>query len=492
MHRAWGLSSARAGLPIVLLLLALPAVAHAQKSADSRHVAQSGPRPVIEIESPRPPSRRTRKKGQDPDVPPVQLRYRILPGTSGVISARIEVWDRPDLLVKIPVKVAKSGEVTWIDSAPATPTRLDFALIDPDSLRSCGGNCADSGASPDISPVTVAGDGVTPSFSSDPIRIRSGADTMALELDGRFFTPSTKVLLAEPTAAKGIWKAWEFLATDYIDVSKIRVTVPWSYLASSRKLVLWPFSLDEVEAAQNNGLPLNGTEQKAPLGGGAQEVLYVANPASPVLSGVEPAQLGANASDHGDSTVTLRGSGFTRSSRVAIGRDPLEANPLRNPPLVLAPRYISSEALEVRIPSSQLRFANAAYSERGPVRVWVINGDSGYQISEPRDIQILPTATLPAAPIPGTIVDVSPSPIPLMTAEGAPGIEVTVLERISSQRFHPRGRRPGRESETADAIRLADRTARLVAATDVARAPRKLPVRDRHAAGRARHRALRG
>ena len=405
---------------MALLLLAFPAGTFAQKSADSRN----GPRPEITLESPKPPSHKTRKK--DPAGPAVQLRYRIAPGTSGVTAARIEIWDRPDLLIKIPVRVAKTGEVTWADTSEPTPARLDFALVDPDSPASCSSDCGGANPSSDFSAVTVAGD-VPPSFLSDPVRVRAGEETMSLELEGSFFTASTKVLLAEPTPKKDIWKAWEFLASEFVDSTRIRVTVPWSYLASPRKLVLWPFNLDEVEAAQSNGLPLDGTEQKTPAGGGAQEILYVASPASPVLMRTEPARLAADASDKSDAVVLLHGSGFTRASVVVVGPDPLEKNVLRRTPLVLTPKYIAPDILEIHIPPSQLRYSGAPLSERGPIRVWVRNPEGNLQISEPRDIEILPTAKLPPAPPPGAILSISPSPLPLMTADGPPSAEITVL-----------------------------------------------------------------
>jgi hypothetical protein len=174
-------------------------------------------------------------------------------------------------------------------------------------------------------------------------------------------------------------------------------------------------------------LPLNGTEQKTPVGGGAQEIIYVASPASPVLKGLEPVQLSADASDRAEATVVLYGSGFTRASVVLVGRDPLEENVLRNPPLVIAPKYLSSEAIEIRLPASQLRFSDLSYSEPGPIRIWVGNGGSGFQISENRDIRILPTAKLPPAPARGLILAISPSPLPLMKASGPPGEEVTVI-----------------------------------------------------------------
>jgi len=415
-------SALRVVAQTLALSLLLPAVALAQKSPDSRRASFNGPHPLIEIESPKPASHKSHKK--DPAGPTVQLRYRILPNTSGVTAARLEIWDRPDLLVKIPVKVAKSGEITWADTSAPTPSRLDFTLIDPDAPRSCGHNCND--ADTEIPSVTVAGD-VPPSFTSDPVRIRSGAETMSLDLDGRFFTSSTKVLLAEPTPKKDVWKAWEFVSSDYIDTAKIRVTIPWSYLASPRKLVLWPFNLDEVEAAQGNGLPLNGTEQKTPVGGGAQEIIYVASPVSPILKSLEPVQLSADASDRAEATVVLHGSEFTRASVVLVGRDPLEENVLRNQPLVIAPKYLSSEALEIHLPASQLRFLDLPYSEPGPIRIWVRNAGSGLQISENRDIRILPTAKLPPAPPRGLILAISPSPLPLMNSSGPPGEEVTVI-----------------------------------------------------------------
>ena len=407
----------------LVLSISLPAITLTQKPSDSQRASLNSPRPVIEIENPRPPSEKPRQK-KDPTGSTVLLRYRIVPNTSGVTSARIEIWDRPDLIEKIPVKVAKTGEATWADISVRNPGRLDFTLIDPDAPRSCGHNCDD----PDIGvqSITVAGD-VPPSFTSDPLRVRAGAETMSVDLDGRFFTPSTKVLLAEPTPKKDVWKAWEFVATDYVDTNKIHVTIPWSYLASPRKLVLWPFNLDEVEAAQGNGLPLNGTEQKTPVGGGAQEMIYVASSSSPELTRLDPLQLPADAGDRDEAKVVLHGSGFTRASVVLVGSDPFEENVLRNPPLLVSPKYLSPEALEIHIPASQLRFRSLPYSNPGPLRIWVQNAGGGFQISEGRDVQILPTPSLPFPPPRATILDISPSPLPLMTAGGASAMEVTVI-----------------------------------------------------------------
>lgn len=416
-------SAWRVAAQTLAVSLSLPALAVAQKSSDPPRASLNGPHPVIEIENPKPPSMKPRRK-KDPTGPTVQLRYRIVPNTSGVTGARIEVWDRPDLLVKIPVKVAKTGEATWADTSAPSPARLDFSLIEPDVPRPCGRSCSDPDT--EAQSVAVAGD-VPPSFTSDPVRVRAGAETMSLDLDGRFFTPSTKVLLAEPTPKKDVWKAWEFVATDYVDTNKIHITIPWSYLASPHKLVLWPFNLDEVEAAQGNGLPLNGTEQKTPAGGGTQEIIYVASGASPALTRLDPPQLSADASDRAEAKVVLHGSGFTRASVVLVGRDPFEENVLRNPPLAISPNYLSSEALEIHIPPSQLRFSGLAYSEPGPIRIWVRNAASSFQISESRDVQILPTPKLPLAPPRATILAISPSPLPFMSAGGALAEEVTVI-----------------------------------------------------------------
>jgi len=423
MHFPRRCSAARAVAQTLALSLLLPALAFAQKPSESSQPSFDGPRPSIEIENPKPASRKSRKK--EPAGPAVQLRYRIMPNTSGVSSARLEVWDHPDLLVKIPVKVAKSGEVMWVDTSAPNPSQLDFSLIDPDAPRSCGHNCND--ADTDVPPSTVAGEDVPPSFTSDPVRVRAGAETMSLDLDGRFFTSSTKVLLAQPTPKKDVWKAWEFLSTEYVDTTKIRVTIPWTYLVSSRKLVLWPFNLDEVDKAQGNGLPLNGTEQKTPEGGGSREIIYIASPASPTLKSVEPARLSADASDGAAAPVVLHGSGFTRVSEVLIGRDPFEDNVLQTAPIVIAPKYLSSETLEIQVPPSQLRFSDYAHSRPGPIRIWVRNAGIGFQVSESRDIQILPTAKLPPAPPLGMIVAISPSPLPLMSAAGPPGEDVTVI-----------------------------------------------------------------
>ncbi|HSY59295.1 MAG TPA: hypothetical protein VK795_07020 [Terriglobales bacterium] len=411
----------------VALLLAIAPIAHGQKQISSRNTQQAGPQPEIEIESPHPASHKSHKK--DPTGTAVQLRYRILPSTAGVTSARIEIWDRPDLLVKIPVRVAKTGELTWTDTSAPAPSRLDFTLIDPAAIRACAVPCAEAGPSFEPPATTVAGQDVPPSFRSDPVRVQAGSESLTLELDGRFLTPSTKVLLGEPTPKKEIWKAWEFLPAEFIDVTKMRATIPWSYLASAHTLVLWPLNLDETDSAEGNGLALNGTEQRTPLGGGSPQIVYVAGATSPTLNKVEPETLPADASDRNDAKLLLHGSGFTQKSQVVIGLDPLESNVLHAPPVVLAPKLISPQELEVQIPSSQLRRTDVAYSERGPIRAWVRNSDTGFQISESQDIKILPTDKLPPVPLAGEILAINPSPLPLMTASGPQGIEVTVVGR---------------------------------------------------------------
>jgi hypothetical protein len=409
------------------LLLAIAPIAQGQKQNSSKNAQQAGPQPEIEIESPHAASHKSHKK--DPTGAAVQLRYRITPNTTGVTSGRIEIWDRPDLLVKIPVRVAKTGELTWTDTSAPVPSRLDFTLIDPAAIRACAEPCTATNLSTEPSTTTVAGQDVPPSFRSDPVRVQAGSESLTLELNGRFLTPSTKILLGEPTPKKEIWKAWEFLPTEFIDVTKMRTTIPWSYLASAHKLVLWPLNLDETDSAEGNGLALNGTEQKTPLGGGTPQIVYVAGATSPTLNKVEPETLAADASDRNNAKVVLRGSGFTQKSEVIIGLDPLESNVLRAPALVLAPKLVSPQVLEIQIPSSQLRRPDVTYSERGPIRVWVRNSDAGFQISESRDIKILPTDKLPPAPLAGEILAIDPSPLPLMTASGPQGIEVTVLGR---------------------------------------------------------------
>jgi hypothetical protein len=163
------------------------------------------------------------------------------------------------------------------------------------------------------------------------------------------------------------------------------------------------------------------------VGGGVREIVYVAAAASPKLTSIEPAQLAANDSEHQEATVMLRGSGFTAKSEVVLGRDPLGNNTSADPALVLAPKFISAETLEIHVPASQLRYPDLAISKLGPIRVWIRNSHSALQISEPRDIQILPTEKLPAAAHPGEILAIAPSPLPAMAPDGPPTAEVTVI-----------------------------------------------------------------
>jgi hypothetical protein len=75
--------------------------------------------------------------------------------------------------------------------------------------------------------------------------------------------------------------------------------------------------------------------------------------------------------------------------------------------------FISSQELRAQIPSSFFTYGPFASNE--PIRVWVTDEDA-LKISEPRDIEILPTPSLKLAPRPAAINSVAPFPIPLMDA----------------------------------------------------------------------------
>jgi hypothetical protein len=126
----------------------------------------------------------------------------------------------------------------------------------------------------------------------------------------------------------------------------------------------------------------------------------------PVFSSVEPSVVSAN--DQAGVTVRILGSGFTAESQVltsfqvGIGHD---SNALK-------PILISSDVLQVTVPSYLLRTASSSPDE--PFRLWVRNGDDQH-VSDPQTFTLLPT---PEFPLAGSkrpaIASISPYPVPLM------------------------------------------------------------------------------
>ena len=200
----------------------------------------------------------------------------------------------------------------------------------------------------------------------------------------------------------------EYLNTEAIDLRHMKVSIPPIYLAKPTVLglVAQDASFEMTAEALSKLLP----EQK----------IFVASKESPVISSVEPSSIRADAAKRDDVPVTLRGSGFTKESRavfgtastVEMGLDGGDAD------------FVSSQELQARIPSSLVAFGPFASSE--PILVWVTDDDA-LKVSEPRQIEVVPTPSLKAGPKAAAINSIAPFPVPLMDAH-SPQYQVLEVE----------------------------------------------------------------
>jgi hypothetical protein len=196
----------------------------------------------------------------------------------------------------------------------------------------------------------------------------------------------------EEIEEKTHWIFREYLNTEAVDFRHVKVSIPSTYL-------LKPTVLGLIGEDASFEMTADALSKLLP-----EQEVYVASKDSAVISSVEPSSLRADAAKKGEVEVTLRGSGFTKDSLATFGVDMgLDGDV----------DFISSQELRAQIPSSFFTYGPFASNE--PIRVWVTDEDA-LKISEPRDIEVLPTPLLKLAPRPAAINSVAPFPIPLMDA----------------------------------------------------------------------------
>ena len=346
-----------------------------------------------------------------------------VPDIHGISAAWLEVWDRPKRLFRTVVPVKTDGQIIWNPDYPypTTPERLSLAIYDAELPEFCIDNpCFGPSFGANVSPVVV---GNTTSESSGdaelegpPIRLVEGGDVTDVIATARDLPPSMKVILVEKddTTEDYRWIFHDYLNTEAIDLRHIKVTVPSAYL-------LKPGVYGLVGQDASFEMDATALSKLTP-----QQELYVASKDSPVISSVEPSSVRADAGQKDDVEVTLRGRGFTKESAAVFGTASTVQMGLGGGDA----DFVSPQELQAKIPSYLLTVGIFANSE--PIRVWVTD-DNDLKISEPVEIQILPTPSLKVAPKAAAINSVTPFLIPLMDAQ-SPQYQIVEIE---GENFRP-------------------------------------------------------
>jgi len=188
-----------------------------------------------------------------------------------------------------------------------------------------------------------------------------------------------------------------------VDLRHVKVSIPSAYL-------LKPTALGLI--GEDASFEMTGDALSKLL---PEQWVYVAKKDSAVIRSVEPSSLRGDAAAKNEVQITLRGSGFTEDSRATFGLDMGLGGDVD---------FISSQELRARIPSSLFTYGPFASNE--PIRVWVTDDDD-LKISQPWDIEILPTPSLKVAPKAAAINSVAPFPVPLMDAH-SPRFRVVEIE----------------------------------------------------------------
>lgn len=339
-----------------------------------------------------------------------------LPDVRGISAAWLEVWDRPKRLYRTPIPLKTDGQILWQpdEAYPTTPETLGLEIYDAELPEFCADYpCSGPSFGHNVSTVEVGnatGESLgNAKLEGPPIRVKEGGESTDVIATGADLPPDMKVMLVEKeeTGENSKWIFREYLNTEAVDLRHVKVSIPSTYLL--KPTVLGLIGEDASFEVTPDALSKLWPEQE----------VYVASKDSAVISSVEPSSLRADAAKKGDVPVTLRGSGFTKNSRATFGADMGFGGDVD---------FISSQELRTQIPSSLFTYGPFASNE--PIRVWVTDDDD-LKISEPRDIAVLPTPLLKAAPKPAAINSVAPFPILLMDAHSP---RYQVLE-ISGENF---------------------------------------------------------
>jgi len=335
----------------------------------------------------------------------------------GISTAWLEVWDRPKRLYRTQIPLKTDGQILWQpeEAYPTTPETLGLAIYDAELPEFCADNpCSGPSFGHNVSEVEVGkttGESLgTAELQGPPIRLEEGSDLTDVIATGADLPADMKVMLVErdETGEQTRWIFREYLNTDAIDLRHVKVSIPSAYLLKPTVLgLIGQDASFEMDAA--------GLSKLLP-----EQEIFVASKESPVINSVEPSSIRVGAVQTNDVPVTLRGNGFTKESRAVFGTESAVEMGLDGGDA----DFVSSQELRAQITSSLVTFGPFASNE--PIRVWVTDDDA-LKISGPREIEVVPTQSMKAAPKPAAINSVAPFPIPLMDAH-SPRYEIVEIE----------------------------------------------------------------
>ena len=351
-------------------------------------------------------------------------------------DAWIEVWDRPQLLLRQQVSAA-GGKMLWEDDTDAPPRKLEIALLDPDYKPEyiCIDNCdpEDLKKTYPTSNLVVGtgpdGDLPYPELQMQSARVIAGAGGFETVLSGHYLAPDSRLIIAEYDPVKRAYNHLQFLPFEYLDLYHLRVSVPSFLLQQPRVLVFGV--MPPLEDGREHEPVFDGTF-KGWLPGPSSDYdasLVVACPESPRVQLLEPKELRADADEFQSTSgtgpqqsyseehgvhVRVQGQGFARDSQVFTGADPFSGQRLPT-------EFVSSQELRFWLESSKFK-GLAGYT----AILWVSNQKESCAISNPATLNILPAVGTPPPVLGGDIIVTEPYPIPLVRQNAPKEMEFVI------------------------------------------------------------------
>jgi hypothetical protein len=226
-----------------------------------------------------------------------------------------------------------------------------------------------------------------PELTGSPVRMVEGRGSTDVVLSGENLIRSSRVyVVSGETASPEDKVPRTYLYSRTLDLRHVDVTIP-------SDLIEKPGTLTAYAKDSWPGRPGDKTY------GLGQKIIVVSRD-SPSISSVEPRVVGSRGHD---TTVTVRGSGFTKDSEVKFG-DQLGAG--------AEVTFVSHTELNVRIPATEVEDSSGRHARATPVLLSVLNDPLHF--SAPVPVRVLPSAELKQEPLTASIRSVTPYPIPMM------------------------------------------------------------------------------
>jgi hypothetical protein len=410
---------------VILLFSTRIALAQAQGTWDSGEVRASA-----ELQNQAVPQLRIQQ-----DWVQYTLEYQVS-GPAQIKGAWIEVWDRPQLLLRQQVSVA-GGKMLWQDDTDAPPKRLEIALLDPDYKPEyiCIDNCdpEDLKKTFPTSNLVVGigpdGDPPYPELQMQSARVLAGSAGLETVLKGIYLNPADRLLVAEFNPVKRTYNHLQFLPFEFLDLWHLKVAVP-SFLLQQPRILVFGVMLPAEDGREQE--PVFDGTSKSWLPGPSSDYnasLVVAQPQSPAIERLEPKELRADADEFQSASgteaqpsyseehgvhVRVQGQGFDRDSQVFTGADPFSGQRLPT-------EFVSPHEIRFWLESSKFK-GLAGYT----AIFWVTNQNESCAISNPVTFNILPAVGTPPPVLGGDILVTEPYPIPLIRQDGPKEMEFVV------------------------------------------------------------------